>query len=163
MLGHQAKALGIAPFVLSPTCGEYHAIASAGEETLSTLLSTVATVTARMARRALAQNQADGIERAIVAYGGALHNDRHPLGVRAAWSYGPALSEATGNRYVELDLIVREFIKDTDAWQRLPWYDHFRPALDTDRTVLMQPSPGSYVLFFSAAPAAPADGGAAAP
>jgi hypothetical protein len=63
----------------------------------------------------------------VLAYGGALHNDTAPRPQRAAWSFGPELMQRTGGRYIELDLIVADYIQDNDAWRSLPWYAHRRP------------------------------------
>jgi hypothetical protein len=156
-LGHRAKALHIEPFVLTPSCDEYRAITSAGDDAIAQTLTTIATITSRMLRAALVKNQAAGQARVVLAYGGALHNDVTPQSSRAAWSYGPELSAFTGGRYLELDLIVREFIKDNDVWRALPWYEHFKPELYPDASVVMRWGPQSYVLFFPrSSPAEPA-------
>ncbi len=157
-LGRLAKAHGIEPFVLSPTCAEYEAIASAGTDAISRTLSTIADVTSRMARGALVSNYKAGRERLVMAYGGALHNDVEPDSAHAAWSYGPLLIAFTKGRYVELDLIVRELIKDNQVWRSLPWYSSFDPELYPQSYVLMRTAPRAYVLFFpkSSAATAPA-------
>jgi hypothetical protein len=148
-LGRNARAHGIEPFVLSPTCEEYQAIVDAGDAAISQTLSSIASITRRMARAALLKNRALGRERIVVAYGGALHNDLAPARARADWSYGPGLLADTQGRYVELDLIVRELIKDNDAWRNLPWYSQFDPALLADSSIVLRTAPNSYVLFFA--------------
>jgi hypothetical protein len=147
-LGRRARELGIEPFVLSPTCDEYRAIAAAGDHALERMLTTIAQVTSRMLRAALIKNRAAGRAALVVGYGGALHNDIEPPPDKADWSYGPELAAFTGNRYVELDLIVREFVKDTEAWRALPWYAHFDPARDSGRWLVMRTAANRYVLFF---------------
>jgi hypothetical protein len=147
-LGIRARALGIEPFVLTPSCEEFQAIADAGDDAIPRTLSTIAAITTRLLERALLQNRKLGRERLVVAYGGALHNDLGLDEARASFRYGNALSDFTGGRYVALDLIVRELIKDNAAWQALPWYGQFDPKSDPNSYVLLQPSPHSYVLFF---------------
>jgi hypothetical protein len=154
-LGRHARALGIEPFVLSPTCDEYRAIAAAGDGAIDAMLSTIARVTSRMLRAALAKNHAAGRPAIVVGYGGALHNDIEPSAAKAAWSYGPDLALFTGGRYIELDLIVREFIKDTDAWRALPWYAHFNPHEHPGRWLVMRTGPQRYTLFFPSGSPAP--------
>jgi hypothetical protein len=149
-LGIRARALGIEPFVLTPSCEEFQAIADAGEDAIPRTLSTIAAITTRLLERALRQNRELGRDRLVVAYGGALHNDLGLDEARASFRYGNALSDFTGGRYVALDLIVREFIKDNAAWQALPWYGQFDPKSDPASYLLLQPSPHSYVLFFPA-------------
>jgi hypothetical protein len=149
-LGQRARELGVEPFVLSPSCDEYRAIADAGDAAIDVSLATIAKVSSRMLRGALAKNHAAGSAGLVVGYGGALHNDIQPAPEKAGWSYGPELAAASGGRYVELDLIVREFIKDTDVWKALPWYAHFDPQRDPSRWLVMRTAPHSYVLFFPA-------------
>jgi hypothetical protein len=134
--------------VLSPTCEEYQAIVLAGSDSIAQTLTTIAEITSRMAKGALVKNRAAGRERIVIAYGGALHNDIAPDAAHAAWSYGPQLSSVTGGRYIALDLIVRELIKDNEAWRALPWYAHFDPKREPDSSVLMRVTPNDYVLFF---------------
>jgi hypothetical protein len=158
-IGVRARALGIEPFVLTPSCEEFRAIGAAGKDALRATLATIATITARMAKGALLQNRKAGSDRIVLAYGGALHNDLGPSDdTRAAFRYGAALTHFTAGRYVALDLIVREFIKDNAAWRALPWYGKFDPQSAPESCVLLSPSPQSYVLFFpGSVPSAAAD------
>jgi hypothetical protein len=155
-LGQRARALGIEPFVLSPTCDEFRAIADAGVSAIDVMLQTIARVTSRMLRGALAKNQAAGRAALVIAYGGLLHNDVDPTSAKERWSYGPDLARFTRGRYVELDLIVREFIKDTEVWRTLPWHAHFDPSRFDDQWLLMKTGPQRYVLFFPRSAAAKA-------
>jgi hypothetical protein len=154
-LGTHARALGIEPFVLSPTCDEFRAIAAAGSGAIDAMLTTIARVTSRMLRGALAKNSAAGRSALVIGYGGALHNDIAPAREKLGWSYGPDLVAFTAGRYVELDLIVREFIKDTDAWRALPWYEHFDPTRGDSRWLVIRTAAHRYALFFPRADAAP--------
>jgi hypothetical protein len=152
-LGQRARELGIEPFVLSPTCEEYQAIATAGDDALERMLTTIAHVTSRMLRAALVKNRAAGRAALVLGYGGALHNDIEPAPAKADWSYGPELAAFTGDRYVELDVIVREFVKDSETWRALPWYAYFDPARDSGRWLVMRTAAQRYVLFFPKAEA----------
>lgn len=147
-LGQRARELGVEPFVLSPTCEELRAIAEAGDAAIERMLATIARVTSRMLRAALAKNGAAGRDALVVGYGGALHNDIEPAPAKADWSYAPDLVAFTRGRYVELDLVVRELIKDSDVWRALPWYAHFEPAREPGRHLLMRTAAQRYVLFF---------------
>jgi hypothetical protein len=149
-LGRRARELDIEPFVLSPTCDELGAIAAAGEGALDQMLGTIARVTSRMLRAALVRNRENARTALVIGYGGALHNDIAPSPQKAAWSYGPELAAFTGGRYTELDLIVREFIKDSDVWRALPWYAFFDPGRDPQRWLVMRTGPRRYALFFPA-------------
>jgi hypothetical protein len=87
-----------------------------------------------------------------IAYGGLAHNDVAPAGASAAWSFGPDLAKASGGKYVEIDLIVPEYVKDSDIWKKLAWYDAF--SADTgprDKATLytIATTPPSYALVFA--------------
>jgi hypothetical protein len=116
------------------------------------LLEVIGRETERRTRRFYdrqVQNQAQG-QRAllVVTYGGALHNDVDVDAAKAKFSFGPQLVEATGGRYLELDLIVPEFIADNEVWRKLPWYDSFdRTRPRTDAT-LIRTGPRSFVVVF---------------
>jgi hypothetical protein len=86
----------------------------------------------------------------VLTYGGALHNDLQPDADHAAWSFGPALRQLTDNATVELDLIVREYIKNDEVWRALPWTAVFEPREHTESFVLYEPTPKSFVLIFPA-------------
>jgi len=58
--------------------------------------------------------------------------------------------EQTRGKYIELDLIVPEFVKDTDIWKRQPWYSVFKKAREPSKTKLYQFAPHSFALVFAA-------------
>jgi len=142
-LGNATKALGIQPHVLRPTCEEYDRIVGAGDNSVDEMLTMIARKTEAMTRQLVSRD-----DKLVLAYGGAMHNDLVPAAGRAPWSFGPQMREATGGKYVELDIIVREYVRDTDSWKSLPWYPHFDRAKFPDKALLYSPSPQSYVLVF---------------
>ncbi len=144
-LAEAAGRLGITPHPLRPSCDDLARIAAAGPNAVLTSLSIVTRLLTETTEQLLARG--DG--RAIVVYGGALHNDAAPDAAVAAWSYGPALEKATAGKYVELDLIVPEFVKDTPAWRALPWFDAFRRAPHPDKVTLYRPTRASFALVFA--------------
>jgi hypothetical protein len=88
----------------------------------------------------------------VLAYGGALHNDI----AGGEWSFGPELDRLTSGRYVELDLIVPEFVKKTAAWEKLPWYAHFMSQRGVrERPVLYKTADRSFTLVFAEMPPRP--------
>ncbi|WP_437808014.1 hypothetical protein [Sorangium sp. So ce1078] len=149
-LGSEAKRLGIRPHLLQPSCEEYDAIVRAGPDAVTAMLEMIARLTAARAKALLGREDAAG--KMVIAYGGALHNDVAPRPGRERWSFGPELSATTGGKYVELDLIVRELIKDSESWRALPWYPHFDREAHPDKAVLFSTAPGSYVLIFPRSP-----------
>jgi hypothetical protein len=151
-LGVAAKEQGIVPFLLEPDCSAYQSIAAAGEESVFRLLEVIGSETERRTRRFYdrqEQRREQGQKPLlVVTYGGALHNDIDVDPAGAKFSFGPQLVAATGGRYLELDLIVPEFIADTDVWQKLPWYDSFDRSRPRSEATLIRSGPRSFVIVF---------------
>jgi hypothetical protein len=146
-LAKHAKALGIQPHPLYPSCAELEAISAAGANDVELMLETVAKASLRTLSALLEHPPPEGSPSLILAYGGAMHNDLAPRADRERWSFGPALSARTP-AYVELDLIVPEYVKDSDTWRAFPWYADFVNQKSTSLTLLYQPRPSSFVLIF---------------
>jgi hypothetical protein len=149
-LAEAAKKHGLAPHVLVPECDEYAKILDAGAGDVDAMLSMIARLTTReigelLAKRANPGDAGDGL---IVAYGGAMHNDAEPRPGHEAWSFGPAVIAKTGGRYVELDLIVPELVKDTDAWRAQPWYAHYDRDAHDQETLLFTTGARSFAMIF---------------
>lgn len=149
-LGTQAKERGVQPHVLYPSCEQFDRIVNAGPDSVFVMLDTIALLTEQKAKAILVRNYKAKDPRMVLLYGGAAHNDVAPRAGRESWSYAKNLQTFTKQRYVEIDLIVREYIKDTEVWQQLPWYPHFDKAAHPDKFVLYNPTPASYVLIFPA-------------
>lgn len=147
-LGHASKAAGITPHILRPTCDEYDRILAAGDDAVLEMLAMITRLTSEKVQRLMQGPQGGPPSPLVVAYGGAMHNDLSPKEGRESWSFGPELMDRSGGKYVELDLIVPEYIKDSDTWRALPWYAHYDAAKLGDKTVLFTPAPGTYVLVF---------------
>ena len=145
-LGAEAKRLGVAPHVLVPSCDEYDAILKAGDDAVLQMLGMITRLTAKKTQDLLAKNARTKM---VVAYGGAMHNDLAPREERKAWSFGPELAGATGGRYVELDLVVPEFVRDTESWRALPWWGLWDPAAAPTKATLVRIRKGSFALFFA--------------
>jgi hypothetical protein len=144
-LGFVAKKLDIFPLALVPTCEELGAVLANGEGDIAAMLALIADLTFRETSGFLDRGDPN---RAVITYGGLLHNDLVPRPGREAWTFGPRLKERSGGRYVEIDLIVPEFIKPEEPWTSLAWYPHYSAERDAAHAVLFQPTPGSYVLIF---------------
>ncbi len=148
-LGNRSNELGIRPHVLRPSCEEYQKIVEAGPDGIQQMLTMIAEMTDRMLQAILVRNAKGGKEQIAIAYGGAMHNDLQPRPGREPFSFGPQQFAHTAGRYVEVDLIVPEFIGDSEVWRALPWYDHFDPTASPDQVTLLEVQPGSYVLVFA--------------
>ncbi|MEM6786026.1 MAG: hypothetical protein AAF715_00800 [Myxococcota bacterium] len=153
VLGERAQAEGLRPHVLRPSCADFDRIARApaGADRVVAMLTLIADQSASLLRKILARNVRTGRPDALVlAYGGALHNDLAPDEGKEAWSFGPAMARHTEGRFVELDLFVPEYIRDTPSWRAMPWHEHY----DGDSTppgavTLFQPGERSFVLIFA--------------
>jgi hypothetical protein len=151
-----ARAAGLHAHLLVPNCDEYGKIVAPGGSDIDMMLSLIARLSGDKIETLLhgADNADAGpverdasAARMIIAYGGAMHNDSTPRPGREAWSYGPRIAGKTAG-YVELDLVIPEFVKDTDAWKAQPWYPHFTRGAQGTKTLLYSVRPGAYVLVF---------------
>lgn len=154
-LGVEAKKLGLTPWLLRPTCDDFSMLADAGADAVPSMLGLVKRLTQEKVTQLMAKNVA--AKRLTIAYGGALHNDVAPPPATAQWSFGPDLVKATKGNYVELDLIVPEFVKKTETWEKLPWFAAFTAdegprTKATLYTIANANSPASYVLVFPSSP-----------
>lgn len=156
-LGTRAKALGITPYLLRPTCDDYANLADAGADIVTASLGLIKRLTQADATRFFERNRSGKTGKMVVTYGGAMHNDLAPSESLRAYSFGPELLAATGGRYVELDLIVPEYVKKTEAWEKLPWYGAFQAEQGPrDKPVVYRVGERSFVLVFAKSPPAPA-------
>lgn len=148
VLGNRSKELGIRPHVLRPSCEEYNAIANAGADGVEKMLTMIAALTDDLVKRILERNARENVDKLVLAYGGAMHNDVEPREGREGWSYAAALKEATGDRYVELDIFVPELIRDTDTWKAFSWYPHYDRTIHGDKVAVFRTGDRSFVMIF---------------
>ena len=144
-LGFEAKRHGIWAEPLIPTCDELKAVLAAQEGDIAALLELIATITVRESFDFLDHKPP---EQALAIYGGLLHNDANPKADHATWSFGPRVSEHVAGRYVEVDLIVPELIRNEEPWTSLPWFSHYDATRHGADTWLYQTGPASFVLIF---------------
>ncbi len=150
-MGERARALGIVPDLLRPTCGDLDAIRDAGGEAVTASLETIARLTTSKVKELVdrdARSSADA-DKMVLTYGGAIHNDLSPPKDREAWSFGPELDAYVGGHYVAIDLYVPEFIDHTDAWKGLPWYPYYDRAKLGAKVTRFRVGPKSYAVVFA--------------
>jgi hypothetical protein len=147
-LGDAAQAKGVKPHILRAPCADYDKILAAKEDAVIVMLEMIARLMKEKVIALSAQKPQAGSERIILTYGGAIHNDIVAREGREKWTFGPELSTLTKDRYIELDLVVPEYIRDNDAWNALPWVKHFKKDAHPTKTTLLKPRPNSYVLIF---------------
>lgn len=155
-LGQRARTLGIVPDILRPSCAEYDGIVKAGPDGVMAMLEMVALKAGELIKKRTQINMAekirkpDGPAKIVVAYGGLAHNNLVVTPGREKWSFGPDLAAFTNSRYVELDVILADYIKPTEAWKALPWYPHFEPSKHPMHVTLFQTAERSYTLIYPA-------------
>src|SRR5262249_50079392 len=118
-LGTKAKAAGMTPWLLRPTCDDFSMLADAGSDAVGAMLGLVKRLTQAKVTQLHERNlkgDAGAAPKVVVAYGGALHNDLSPPAETKEYSFGPELDRLAHGRYLELDLIVPEFVKKTPVW-----------------------------------------------
>lgn len=147
-LGQKSRELGVIPFVLKPTCDEYDAIQKAGDDAVFEMLKMITRHMRDKTEKLLVETEKKSPGKMVVTYGGAMHNDLAPREGRQEWSYAAALVKASKERYVELDLIVPEFVGATESWKAMPWYPVFEKLEDPKKAWLVEVAPSSYALIF---------------
>jgi hypothetical protein len=154
-LGTKAKESGMTPWLLRPTCDDFAMLADAGGDAVGAMLGLVKRLTQAKVTQLYERNKAQAKPKIVLAYGGALHNDFAPPDATKEYSFGPELDRLTAGRYVELDLIVPEYVKKTPAWEKLPWYTAFEAERASgqplDKATLYVMGERSFVLVFAAA------------
>ncbi len=151
-LGNKSKELGITPFILRPTCAEVETIKNAGDDAPLKMLDMITASMKTKVGKQWAETSRKFPGKMVLTYGGAMHNDKQPKAGREQWSFAAELDALSKERYVELDLIVPEFIKDNPSWRALPWFTVYDPAEYGDAVLVVEVAPRSYALIFSRSP-----------
>lgn len=141
--------LGLANHILLLGCDEYRSMLGAdgeldGEKSLMLVRRKVEEKT--LEAREKGEGGVPG--RAIVLYGGALHNDLFPAEGFEGVTFGPSLREATDGGYVELDLLVPEYVENYEDLKKEPWFAEAMKLSRAGKTVLVSPGPDTRVLIF---------------
>ncbi|MBX3189825.1 MAG: hypothetical protein KF819_22560 [Labilithrix sp.] len=150
-MGTRAKAVGVQPHLLRPTCDDFADLADAGADVITASLALIKRLTQAQATQLHRRNESAKNGKLVVTYGGAMHNDLAPSDKLRAYSFGPELSDATSGRYVELDLIVPEYVKKNETWEKLPWFAAWQADTGPrDKPTLYTVGERSFVLLFPA-------------
>lgn len=149
-MGDRARTLGIVPDLLRPTCADMDAVRDAGDGAIEASLDLIAHLSETQAERLLARDARSDADRgkAVVVYGGMLHNDLSPPPERARWSYATKLDELVSGRIVSIDLVVPEFVTGDATWTSLPWVADYDRARLGSKTTLFRTGDRSFVLVF---------------
>jgi hypothetical protein len=153
-MGERARALGIVPDLLRPSCDDLAGMGGDGGDPVDAALKTIARLTIVQAKRLVERDARSATDqnKIVVVYGGALHNDLPPAPHAEGWSYAPALNAFVDGRFVALDLIVPEFIGDDATWSALPWIGAYDAQRLGGKTTLFRVGEQSFVLIFPLTP-----------
>ena len=154
-LVQSARAMGLMPRILHPTCEDYRSMRdNRGRFDPAAMLTLVGRLLGEETQRAWEQlfGRSDGVEPAgslVVVYGGAVHNDANPKGHRTRYSFGVQMAKRLRDRYVELDLIVPEFADEMeDLLTTEPWHACYDEASSSGKPVSFHGKRGSWTILF---------------
>jgi len=136
-----ARRRGLQTHGLPMTCIEHDAMIDAsGRVDFLLLLEIVTDKLAETTRALLAH------ERAVIVYGGALHNDLYPRWPLDELSYAKPLAHELGGRVLEIDLVVPEVVAPMQMIRSEPWFPLLAQARP-DRVIVWRRGPASYVVI----------------
>jgi hypothetical protein len=139
------KQNGIKAHVMRLSCDDLATVAPPSGVEAEKLLDVVTRELGRVARSAVRYRDEHAEARPlIVVYGGALHNDLHPFETTAQWSYAGAVDEATGGRFVEVDLYLPELIEGQALYESEDWYPLVAKT-PPGKVLLVQRAPHSWL------------------
>jgi hypothetical protein len=84
----------------------------------------------------------------LVLYSGAVHKDVAPRPGFEPVSYAARMGALRRGRYVEIDLLVPEFVELSNLAREEPWFAQFGKLASKDRVVVLERSPTSYSIIF---------------
>ena len=154
LLAEAAKAAKIQPHAMKLTCEDYEKFAPTNKDVdPDHLLNLTTKELGRISSEAVVYRTKKADKRPWIAvYGGALHHDRFPVDGVEMWSYAAKADEVSGNRFVEIDLIVPELAEADEPTKKLPWYPLVQKA---DHQVhVWQRGERSFVIVLPRTPAA---------
>jgi hypothetical protein len=126
------------------TCIEYDAVIDAsGHVDFLLLLELITDKLAETTRGLVAK------DRAVIVYGGALHNDLYPRWPLDTLSYAKPLSHELGGRVLEIDLVVPEVVAPMEMIRQEPWFPLLGRA-SPKRVLVWRRGPSSYVVILPA-------------
>jgi hypothetical protein len=144
----RAEQLGVRPHILEFECKDYEALLEKDSEVdYFEMLGLITRELEQRSAKLVAEPTAEGEPvRAVAVYGGAIHNDLAPHEELAQFSFAAALDEASGGRYVEVDLLVPEFLETSEPFKAQPWYSQFARLASPDRVTVIERAERSYVV-----------------
>lgn len=146
----RAYDLGFVNHTLLIDCDDYRSMLDAeGELDPDASLRLMRRKVEEMALKIVEKEEAGVPGKMLVLYGGALHNDLVPIPDDEPYAFGPTLQRETKGRYVEVDLLVPEYVERDEDLLKKPWFGPALALAKKGRHVVVQPSPGVNVILFA--------------
>lgn len=154
-----ATAYGVQPHVMKVGCEDYQSVFMAdGNVDFYVMLQVVGKLLGQKTAQVLvyrlreAKQKHQPYDRAIAVYGGAVHNDVDPAEGWAPVSFGtviaPAVENATGGSYIEVDLCVPEFLESNELVKDEAWLPLIVEQASKDEAILIKLADDSYKIVF---------------
>ncbi len=141
------KQNGIKAHVMRLTCDDLTTVAPPTGVDAEQLLAVVTRELGRVTRSAVRyRDEHAEVRPLIVVYGGALHNDLYPFKTTAQWSYAAAVDDATGGRFVEVDLYLPELIEGQPLYESEDWYP-LVAKVPAGKMLLIERAPHSWAVI----------------
>jgi hypothetical protein len=148
VLAETARAAKVQPHAMKLKCEDYEKIAPAGKDAnTEVMLDLITSELGRITDEAVAYRTKHNEPRPWIAiYGGGLHNERFPSDAVKHWSFAERVDKTTGNKYVEIDLIVPELAEGEASMAKEPWFPLVKNAEPTVK--VWQRGERSFVVVF---------------
>lgn len=144
----KAKAAGVQPHILTMTCDEYKSLNGKEGVDYEKMLGLIAGHLKAEIDKALARPGAP-VEKMVLSYGGALHNDLYPIPGLEAYAFGGAVREEVKGRYLEVDLYVPEYIQSDKLITGQSWYPLYSKKANKKKVSLIKRGEHSYIIVFA--------------
>jgi hypothetical protein len=148
LLLRRAKALGVAPHILSVSCAEYEKVLGAdGGLDYFAFLELVATRLGDAAAELVAKRPAAEPRKIVAVYGGAMHNDVAPRPGFETVSFARRMKELGYGPYAEVDLLVPEFVALSNLARDEAWFPLVTRIASPDHVALIERGEGAYIIL----------------
>ena len=110
-------------------------------------LELVATRLGESAAQLVAKLPAGEPRRIVAIYGGAMHNDVTPRPGFEAVSFARRMQELGYGPYVEVDLLVPEFVAQSNLAKEEPWFPLVMKIASEGSVALIERGGGAYIIL----------------
>jgi hypothetical protein len=144
-----AKALGVQPHILGVDCKDYEKVLEpdGGLDYFAFLELVGRTLGDRAAEVASKRPAAPGRPSMIAIYSGSAHNEVAPRPGFEPISFASRMDALGRGRYVEIDLLVPEFVEQSSLARDEPWFAQLEKLASKDRVVVLERAANSYAII----------------